>query len=90
LWDLPRLAIFGYVKGLYNLERIQERLGYRSSADFESGSVAKQDVDNEPGQLRTTVGDDGAKVWNERELPQTGSVRSKVYDLESKPKWLVI
>jgi transposase InsO family protein len=38
--DLLRSAIFDYVEGFYNPERIQKRLGYRSPADFESASVA--------------------------------------------------
>ena len=38
--DLLRSAIFDYIEGFYNPERIQKRLGYRSPADFESASVA--------------------------------------------------
>ena len=38
--SLLRSAIFDYVEGFYNPERIQKRLGYRSPADFESASVA--------------------------------------------------
>lgn len=38
--DLLRSAIFDYIEGFYNPERIQKRLGYRSPADFESVSVA--------------------------------------------------
>jgi putative transposase len=37
---LLRSAIFDYIEGFYNPERIQKRLGYRSPADFESESVA--------------------------------------------------
>jgi len=38
--DLLRSAIFDYIEGFYNPERIQKRLGYRSPADFESAAVA--------------------------------------------------
>ena len=38
--DLLRSAVFDYIEGFYNPERIQKRLGYRSPADFESASVA--------------------------------------------------
>ena len=38
--DLLRSAMFDYIEGFYNPERIQKRLGYRSPADFESASVA--------------------------------------------------
>ena len=38
--DLLRSAIFDYIEGFYNPERIQKRLGYRSPADFESTAVA--------------------------------------------------
>ena len=38
--DLLRSAIFDYIEGFYNPQRIQKRLGYRSPADFESESVA--------------------------------------------------
>jgi len=38
--DLLRSAIFDYIEGFYNPERIQKRLGYRSPADFESATVA--------------------------------------------------
>jgi transposase InsO family protein len=38
--DLLRSAIFDYIEGFYNPERIQKRLGYRSPADFESESAA--------------------------------------------------
>lgn len=38
--SLLRSAIFDYIEGFYNPERIQKRLGYRSPADFESESVA--------------------------------------------------
>jgi transposase InsO family protein len=37
---LLRSAIFDYIEGFYNPERIQKLLGYRSPADFESKSVA--------------------------------------------------
>lgn len=37
---LMRSAIFDYIKGFYNRQCIQKRLGYRSPADFESESVA--------------------------------------------------
>lgn len=38
--NLLRSAIFDYIEGFYNPERIQKRLGHRSPADFESESVA--------------------------------------------------
>ena len=38
--DLLRSAIFDYIEGFYNPQRIQKRLGYRSPADFESAAVA--------------------------------------------------
>jgi transposase InsO family protein len=38
--DLLRSAVFDYIEGFYNPERIQKRLGYRSPADFESAAVA--------------------------------------------------
>jgi transposase InsO family protein len=38
--DLLRSAVFDYIEGFYNPERIQKRLGYRSPADFQSASVA--------------------------------------------------
>jgi transposase InsO family protein len=38
--NLLRSAIFDYIEGFYNPERIQKRLGYRSPADFESAAVA--------------------------------------------------
>ena len=38
--DLLRSAIFDYIEGFYNPERIQKRHGYRSPADFESAAVA--------------------------------------------------
>jgi putative transposase len=38
--NLLRSAIFDYIEGFYNPQRIQKRLGYRSPADFESESVA--------------------------------------------------
>jgi transposase InsO family protein len=38
--DQLRCALFDYVECFYNPERIQERLGYRSPADFEEVSVA--------------------------------------------------
>jgi transposase InsO family protein len=38
--DLLRSAIFDYIEGFYNPQRIQKRLGYRSPADFESTAVA--------------------------------------------------
>jgi len=38
--DQLRCALFDYVECFYNPVRIQERLGYRSPADFESASVA--------------------------------------------------
>lgn len=38
--DLLRSAIFDYVEGFYNPSRIQQRLGYRSPAEFENTTVA--------------------------------------------------
>ena len=38
--DLLRSAIFDFIEGFYNPQRIQKRLGYRSPADFESAAVA--------------------------------------------------
>jgi transposase InsO family protein len=38
--DQLRCALFGYVECFYNPVRIQERLGYRSPADYEQVSVA--------------------------------------------------
>ena len=38
--SLLRSAIFDYVEGFYNPERIQKRLGYRSPTEFEDTSVA--------------------------------------------------
>jgi putative transposase len=38
--DLLRSAIFDYIEGFYNHERIQKRLGYRSPGGFESAFVA--------------------------------------------------
>jgi len=38
--DELRCALFDYVECFYNSERIQERLGYRSPADYEELSVA--------------------------------------------------
>jgi len=35
-----RSALFDYVEGLYNPSRIQQRLGYRSPAQFENSTVA--------------------------------------------------
>jgi putative transposase len=38
--DLLRSAIFDYVEGFYNPQRTQQRLGYRSPAEYEAASVA--------------------------------------------------
>lgn len=48
--DQLRCAIFDYVECFYNPERIQERLGYRSPADFEELSVAEKFVSTRTGQ----------------------------------------
>jgi len=39
-WNLLHSAIFDYIEGFYNPERIQERFVYRSPTDFESAAVA--------------------------------------------------
>jgi transposase InsO family protein len=38
--DLLRSAIFDYVEGFYNTQRIKARLGYRSPAEFEQQAIA--------------------------------------------------
>ena len=38
--NLLRSPIFDYIEGSCSPERIEERLGYRSQADFESAAVA--------------------------------------------------
>ena len=37
--SLLRTAIFDYIEGFYNVQRIQMRLGYRSPAEYEKESV---------------------------------------------------
>ena len=53
--NLLRSAIFDYVEGFYNPERMQKRLGYRSPAEFETASVALRNVRGEAGQLQSVT-----------------------------------
>jgi transposase InsO family protein len=52
-------ALFDYIEGFYNPERIQQRLDYRNPLRFEEAVVAYKPVSTRPGQVQ---GDDSRRT----------------------------